>query len=162
MDVGPRDTSLAAEVACGNVVVLRSFGKLFGLPGLRLGFALAAPPLAARLRATLGPWAVSGPALAAGTQALADTVWTERTRRRLDEAADRLDEILSGLALTVIGGTSLFRLVQTPAANALFQHLGHAGLWVRAFPDNPNWLRFGLPANERAWRRLKAALVAFW
>jgi cobalamin biosynthetic protein CobC len=162
MDVGPREMSLAAEVAYGNVVVLRSFGKFFGLAGLRLGFALTAPPLAARLRATLGPWAVSGPALAVGTQALADTVWIERTRRRLDDAAQRLDEILSGLALTVIGGTSLFRLVQTPAANALFQHLGHAGIWLRAFPDQPNWLRFGLPANERAWRRLKAALVAFW
>jgi cobalamin biosynthesis protein CobC len=162
MDVGPRPMSLAADVACGNVVVLRSFGKFFGLAGLRLGFALTAPPLAARLRATLGPWAVSGPALAVGTQALADTVWIERTRRRLDVAAQRLDEILSGLALTVVGGTSLFRLVQTPAANALFQHLGHAGIWVRAFPDRPNWLRFGQPANERAWRRLKAALVAFW
>jgi cobalamin biosynthetic protein CobC len=162
MDVGPRDSSLAADVACGNVVVLRSFGKFFGLAGLRLGFALAAPPLAARLRATLGPWAVSGPALAVGTRALADTVWIEQTRRRLDGAAQRLDEILAGLALTVVGGTSLFRLTQTPAANALFQHLGHAGIWVRAFPDNPNWLRFGLPANERAWRRLKAALVAFW
>jgi cobalamin biosynthesis protein CobC len=162
MDVGPPDMGLAADVACGNVVVLRSFGKFFGLAGLRLGFALTAPPLAARLRATLGPWAVSGPALAVGTQALADTVWIERTRRRLDDAAQRLDEILSGLALTVIGGTSLFRLVQTPAANALFQHLGHAGIWVRAFPDHPKWLRFGQPANERAWRRLKAALVAFW
>jgi cobalamin biosynthetic protein CobC len=161
MDVGPRDASLAADVACGNVVVLRSFGKFFGLAGLRLGFALAAPPLAARLGAALGPWAVSGPALAVGTQALADTVWTERTRRRLDKASKRLDEILSGLALTVVG-TSLFRLVQTPAANALFQHLGQAGIWVRAFPDNANWLRFGLPANEREWRRLKTALIAFW
>jgi cobalamin biosynthesis protein CobC len=162
MDVGPRQMSLAADVGCGNVVVLRSFGKFFGLAGLRLGFALTAAPRAARLRATLGPWAVSGPALAVGTQALADTVWIERTRRRLDGAAQRLDEILSGLALTVVGGTSLFRLVKTPAANALFRHLGHAGIWVRAFPDHPNWLRFGLPANERAWRRLKAALVAFW
>jgi cobalamin biosynthesis protein CobC len=162
MDVGPDAMSLAADVTCGNVVVLRSFGKFFGLAGLRLGFALAAPPLAARLRATLGPWAVSGPALVVGTQALADKAWIERTRQRLDEAAGRLDEILSGLALTVVGGTSLFRLVQTPAARALFQHLGHAGIWVRAFPDHPNWLRFGLPANQRAWRRLKAALVAFW
>jgi hypothetical protein len=33
---------------------------------------------------------------------------------------------------------------------------------VRAFPDNANWLRFGLPANEREWRRLKTALIAFW
>jgi cobalamin biosynthesis protein CobC len=162
MDVGPSDASLAADVAYGNVVVLRSFGKFFGLAGLRLGFALAAPPLAARLRAALGPWAVSGPALAVGTRALADTIWIEQARQRLDKGARRLDGILSGLALTVVGGTSLFRLVQTPAANALFQHLGHSGIWVRAFPDHANWLRFGLPANEREWRRLKTALVAFW
>jgi cobalamin biosynthesis protein CobC len=162
MDVGPQASSLAADVACGNVVVLRSFGKFFGLAGLRLGFALAAPPLAARLRAMLGPWPVSGPAVAVATQALADTTWIERTRRRLDKATHRLDGILAGLALTVVGGTSLFRLTQTPAANALFQHLGQAGIWVRAFPDHPDWLRFGLPGNERAWRRLKAALVAFW
>jgi cobalamin biosynthesis protein CobC len=162
MDVGPQDSSLAADVACGNVVVLRSFGKFFGLAGLRLGFALAAPPLAARLRAVLGPWPVSGPALAIATQALTDTIWIERTRRRLEEAARRLDRMLAGSALTVVGGTSLFRLAQTPAANALFQHLGHAGIWVRAFPDHDDWLRFGLPADQRAWRRLKAALVAFW
>lgn len=161
MDVGPRDASLAGEVACGNVVVLRSFGKFFGLAGVRLGFALAAPPLVARLRAALGPWAVSGPALAAGMQALADAVWIERTRRRLDQAAQRLDGILAGAALTIVGGTSLFRLVQTPAANPIFRHLGQAGIWVRAFPDQANWLRFGLPANERAWRRLKTALLAF-
>ncbi len=72
MDVGPSQTSLAGDIARGSIVVLRSFGKFFGLAGLRLGFALAAPPLAARLAALLGPWAVSGPALAVGTAALAD------------------------------------------------------------------------------------------
>ena len=92
---GRADASLAPEVARGNIVVLRSFGKFFGLAGLRLGFALAAPPLAARLGAALGPWAVSGPALAVGTQALADTAWIERTRRRLDKASARLDEMLA-------------------------------------------------------------------
>ena len=61
MDVGPPGASLAGDVARGNIVVLRSFGKFFGLAGLRLGFALAAPPLATRLRSVLGPWAVSGP-----------------------------------------------------------------------------------------------------
>ena len=72
MDVGPPGGSLAPDVAHGSIVVLRSFGKFFGLAGLRLGFALAAPATAERLRAALGPWAVSGPALAIGTQALAD------------------------------------------------------------------------------------------
>ena len=96
MDVGPPDTSLATEVSRGNIVVLRSFGKFFGLAGLRLGFALTAPTMAAQLSATLGPWAVSGPAIAVGTKALADTAWIERTRRRLAKAAERLDAILIG------------------------------------------------------------------
>ena len=111
MDVGPPGASLAPEIGRGNIVVLRSFGKFFGLAGLRLGFALAAPPLAARLAALLGPWAVSAPALAVGTAALADRDWIEKTRRRLAEAAARLDAILNGAGLDIVGGTTLFRLV---------------------------------------------------
>jgi cobalamin biosynthesis protein CobC len=162
MDTAPAGLSLAADVAGGNIIVLRSFGKFFGLAGLRLGFALAAPSLVRKIAAALGPWAVSGPAIAIGTRALADTLWIEQTCERLDNSARRLDALLADLALPLVGGTSLFRLVQTPAANALFQHLGEAGIWVRAFPENPNWLRFGLPGNEGAWKRLKAALVGFW
>ena len=42
MDVGPPGSSLAADVSAGNIIVLRSFGKFFGLAGIRLGFGLAA------------------------------------------------------------------------------------------------------------------------
>src|ERR1051326_453356 len=69
MDVGPAGQSLAPEVALGSIVVLRSFGKFFGLAGLRLGFALAVPQLGSRIAGMLGPWAVSGPALATGAPA---------------------------------------------------------------------------------------------
>lgn len=163
MDVGPRDASLATELSCGNVVVLRSFGKFFGLAGMRLGFALAAPAPApaTRLRAMLGPWAVSGAALAVGAAALADTAWIERTRQRLAKAATRLDAILMASGLCIVGGTSLFRLAQTPQAGTLSRHLGRTGILVRAFPDNPSWLRFGLPANKQAWQRLDDALASF-
>jgi cobalamin biosynthetic protein CobC len=161
MDVGPRGESLVADVGCGNIVVLRSFGKFFGLAGIRLGFAIAAPPLAARISAILGPWALSGPALALGAAALADAAWMEKTRRRLTKSARRLDTILTRSSLSTVGGTSLFRLVRLPAANKLFRHLGRAGILVRTFPDNAEWLRFGLPANEAAWRRLQIALAAF-
>jgi cobalamin biosynthetic protein CobC len=161
MDVGPPNTSLVADVTYGNLVVLRSFGKFFGLAGVRLGFALAAPPMADKLRAALGPWAVSGPALAVGAKALADAAWIERTRRRLEKTAKRLDTALAGSGLEIVGGMSLFRLARAPTARALFAHLGRAGIWTRAFPDNANWLRFGLPANERQWRRLNAALASF-
>ena len=71
MDVGPPGASLAGDVEQANIVVLRSFGKFFGLAGLRLGFALTRPDLAADLRTRLGPWAVSGPALTAASVALA-------------------------------------------------------------------------------------------
>ena len=161
MDVGPPGTSLAADVACGNVVVLRSFGKFFGLAGIRLGFAIAPPLLAARLRLALGPWALSGPALAVGVRALTDERWIERTRKRLQKAADRLDAMLVRSGLTIVGGTSLFRLARTPVAHALFNHLGRAGIWLRAFPDHADWLRFGLPANEKEWRRLATAIASF-
>lgn len=161
MEVAPPGISLAGEVAYGNLVVLRSFGKFFGLAGLRLGFALLAPRLAARLAATLGPWAVSGPALAIGAQALADRDWIEETRRDLAAAAHRLDGILTSAGLELVGGTTLFRLVRTTAARALFAHLGGAGICVRVFPEHPCWLRFGLPANEEAWQRLQKAMAAF-
>jgi cobalamin biosynthetic protein CobC len=161
MDVGAAGQSLAPDVGGGNIVVLRSFGKFFGLAGLRLGFALAGPAIAARLRAGLGPWAVAGPALAIGAAALQDQSWAAATRARLAQAALRLDQILRGAGLEVVGGTSLFRLAHTPAAPMLFRHLGRAGILVRAFADQPTWLRFGLPANEPDWQRLAAALAAF-
>jgi cobalamin biosynthetic protein CobC len=158
MDVGPLGASLAGEARRGNVVVLRSFGKFFGLAGLRLGFALAAPALAARLRAGLGPWAVSGPALAIGTVALADAPWIAATRASLGEAARRLDELLTQTQLDVVGGTSLFRLVRTPAAPKLFHQLGRAGILVRRFASEPTRLRFGLPGDAPQWQRLRAAI----
>lgn len=161
MDVGPAGTSLAADVSLGGIVVLRSFGKFFGLAGLRLGFALAAPPLAARIAAMLGPWAVSGPALAIGAAALADKAWIDGTRQRLAQAAQKLDAILAAAGLDIIGGTSLFRLARTPHADALFDHLGRAGILVRRFPEQKDWLRFGLPANAQAWQRLQTALAGF-
>ena len=60
-----------------------------------------------------------------------------------------------------MGGTNLFRLVRTDAASELFHHLGRAGILVRRFPEQANWLRFGLPANAQAWRRLQIALAGF-
>ncbi len=161
MDVGPPGASLAGEVGTNPIVVLRSFGKFFGLAGVRLGFALAAPPLAARLSAKLGPWAVSGPALAIGGTALADRVWIEKARNRLIAAADRLKAILLSAGLEIIGGTALFQLARMPAASDLFHHLGTAGILVRSFAEHPSWLRFGLPGNEAAWTRLQMAMAAY-
>jgi cobalamin biosynthetic protein CobC len=161
MDVGPRDTSLAGDTGAGNIVVLRSFGKFFGLAGLRLGFALAEPAVAERLSAWLGPWPVSGAAIAIGTAALQDRRWIEMTRERLVQDTARLDRLLAGAGLTIIGGTSLFRLVETASAGDLFHHLGRAGILLRRFAQPATWLRFGPPAGEPHWQRLEAALGAW-
>jgi len=161
MDVGPPDAGLAGEVGSTAIVVLRSFGKFFGLAGIRLGFALAPPPLAARLSAKLGPWAVSGPALAIGATALADRAWIEETRNRLIAAAGRLKAVLLSADIEIVGGTALFQLARAPAASDLFHHLGRAGILVRSFPEHPSWLRFGLPGTEAAWTRLQMAMADY-
>jgi cobalamin biosynthesis protein CobC len=161
MDVGPPQASVANEVGRNAVVVLRSFGKFFGLAGVRLGFALASPGIAARLSGRLGPWAVSGPALAIGAKALGDHAWIEQTRRRLATDVTRLDAILVGAGLEVVGGTPLFRLARARSALELFHRLGGAGILVRRFPEHPFWLRFGLPAAEQDWTRLQIAMAAY-
>ena len=161
MDVADEATSLAGDVDELPVVVLRSFGKFHGLAGLRLGFAIAGEQLAVRLRQELGPWAVSGPALAIGSEALADDQWRAGQRARLAESAARLREMLTGAGAQLIGGTDLFQLVSHPQASLLFETLGRAGILVRPFERDESLLRFGLPENETAWSRLNEALSVF-
>ena len=60
--------------------------------------------------------------------------------------------------MPVIGGTDLFRLAETKDASAIYQRLSRAGILVRAFDYNPDWLRFGLPPDEAALRRLSETL----
>ncbi len=142
-----------------GLVVLRSFGKFFGLAGLRLGIALCEPDLAARLRSAIGPWAVSGPGLAVATAALADRGWIDATRLRLAAAAAALDACLAAVGLRVVGGTSLFRLVADRRAAALHRGLGEAGILVRRFERQADWLRLGLPPDEESVIRLRDACV---
>lgn len=151
--------SIAAVVTAPSLVVLRSFGKFFGLGGCRLGFAWAMPPLCDSLREALGPWCVPGPALAIAASALADATWIAATRRQLAEAATRLDGIAAAAGLRLLGGTSLFRLYEAADAPSCFASLAAAGILVRRFAERPSWLRFGLPASGLAEERLRSALA---
>ena len=129
--------------------MLRSFGKSFGLAGLRLGFAIASPDIATPLRAALGPWPVSGPAIAIGTRALADLAWTDAMRDRLGAEAARLDALLEGNGWRIVGGTRLFRLAAKADARAAFRAAAwRPGSSTRPFADAPDWLRFGIPGEE--------------
>jgi cobalamin biosynthesis protein CobC len=158
-DLEGEGLSLAPHLPQARLVVLRSLSKSYGLGGLRLGFALAAPEIAASLRAALGPWPVSGPAITIGARALGDGAWLDAARKRLGDDVKRLDALLTQAGLDLIGGTLLFRLVASSRAAALFQRLGEAGILVRRFDDRPDWLRFGIPTATEAWQRLADALA---
>jgi cobalamin biosynthetic protein CobC len=126
---------------------------------LRLGFAIAHSSLARRVRAELGPWAVSGPALAIGKVALRDESWLSETVARLQSDQARLDRMLEAAGFAIIGGTPLFRLARHSSVPAIVEILGRHGIHVRAFSREPHWLRFGLPGTEPAWERLSVALL---
>lgn len=141
-----------------GAIVLRSFGKFFGLAGLRLGFVIADRPFAKELRTLLGDWPVSGPALAVGTVAYRDIEWQGRQRDRLISASGQLSSLLTDFGLMVVGGTPLFQLASHPDASSLFKHLAQAGILVRPFADRSDWLRFGLPGTDADFDRLRVAL----
>lgn len=152
-DLDP-SASVATEASEG-LIALRSFGKFYGLPGLRLGFALCDPATAATIADALGPWPVSSLAADIGAAALADRTWQDDTRLWLAEAARRLDGLLTGAGFVIVGGTDLYRLAARKDAMALYGQLGRAGIYVRCFPDNPDWLRFGVPGSDADWARLE-------
>ena len=155
-DVAP-EASVAEHAGRDGLVVLRSFGKFFGLGGARLGFALTSHALAAKLDDILGPWAVGGPALFAGRAALGDKVWIRRARRKLAERRRELEHVLRP-HVRLRGGTDLFVLAQHARASELDERLREHRILVRTFRHDPTLIRFGIPGGQRASARLQAAL----
>lgn len=142
-----------------GLIVLRSFGKFFGLAGLRLGFVIAPPAIGERLRALIGDWPISGPALATGLAAYRDAEWQHAQRARLADASQRLADLLTDHGIEVVGRTGFFVLINAAERDGLFGHLAHAGVLTRPFGYAPGWLRLGLPRNENDWTRLGDALA---
>ncbi len=155
-DVTP-DASLIHLADRSGVIVLKSFGKFWGLAGMRLGFAIGRPDLINRLNDLTGPWSVSGPALRIGTQAFSDNGWADATRVRLTEEAARLDTLMTAKCAQIVGGTSLFRLYKVDDAANWQDRLAQNHIWSRIFPYSTTYLRLGLPPKN-GWDRLEAAL----
>jgi cobalamin biosynthetic protein CobC len=153
------ELSLAAEAGRPGLLILRSFGKFYGLAGVRLGFALGSDVEIAALSVLAGPWPVSGTAIAIGRCALRDYDWAAATSARLAGEAQRLDGLIQAQGWTLVGGTPLFRLYHAGDAMAAQAHLATARIWSRVFAGRPGWLRLGLPGDETEWARLTAALA---
>jgi cobalamin biosynthetic protein CobC len=156
MDCTPQH-SLAADSQLPGLIVLRSFGKFFGLAGIRLGFVLAASELLERLGEQLGPWTVSGPTRAVANALLADSEGQQRQRDRLRGGGLRLAVLLSDHGLAPAGGCALFQLVGHPQAVGLHGYFARRGILLRLFAET-RCLRFGLPGDEIGWQRLEQAL----
>ncbi len=154
-DVTPARSLINLSTTPGTLI-LKSFGKFWGLAGLRLGFAIGDPALVERLAELLGPWPVSGPALAIGAKALRDETWTVSTRQQLAKDASRLDDIMTAQDAKLVGGTPLFRLYHVDSAARWQDRFAQAYIWTRTFPYSDNWLRLGLPPAN-AWHRISEA-----
>lgn len=156
-DVLP-DLSHNARATRRGTVILKSFGKFWGLAGARLGFAIGDPVLIDRLRPMIGPWSVSGPTLAIATAALSNDAWADATRSRLAADAARLDAMMQAAGTTPLGGTTLFRLYDTDDAARWQDRLARHRILSRIFPYSGRWLRLGLPDGD-GWTRLQEALA---
>lgn len=153
--------SLAAKAWARDAIVLRSFGKTYGLAGVRLGAAIVPAMVGDRLRRALGDWPVSGAAIAIGRRTYADADWLAATCDRLADAARRLDTLLAGNGLIAKGHCPLFRLIEDDRAIMLHAHLARHGIWSRVFADQPRRLRLGLPGSADDGARLARIVEEF-
>lgn len=156
-DLDP-STSVALLAGRQGLIVLRSFGKFYGLAGVRLGAVLARPEILRALGERLGGWDVSGPALAIGAAAYADREWQETAREQLALRMCELRALLASSGLVDVGGTDLFRFLRAPNATDLWRQLAEQGIAVRRFAGDVHHLRIGLPADKAKLDRLAKAL----
>lgn len=158
-DVEPEASLAPHAVSLPNLIIFRSFGKFFGLAGLRLGFVIAEASIMARFEDWLGPWAVSGPALSMAASLMERD--TSAIRDRIFQRRLALETVLHRSHLHIAGGTALFVLVADDRAVSLYTHLCRHNILVRKFDYAHNWLRFGLAPDEEADQRLAGALEEY-
>jgi len=158
-DVTP-EHSLVPMTGGPGLTVLRSFGKFFGLAGVRLGFAIGDKDVIAALEQMIGPWAVPGPALAIGAKAMRDAGWIAAARARLAADSARLEALLEQAGMRIAGRTDLFVLAENDAATKAAEELAKRRILVRTFDHDTRWMRFGLPGKEQEFALLESALAA--
>ncbi|KZL18360.1 threonine-phosphate decarboxylase CobD [Pseudovibrio sp. Ad37] len=156
MDLYP-ETSIIPELNNLPILVLRSFGKFFGLAGLRLGFLVGPTAITTRLQNQLGSWAVSGPALDVGCAALSDLNWQDEMRAFLKTEMAIFRATFQDHGTSVIGHTNLYLLIDHPSAHQLHTALAKEKIWTRVFDYSESWLRLGLPASKSARQRFTLA-----
>ncbi|GMA19385.1 hypothetical protein GCM10025862_14060 [Arsenicicoccus piscis] len=132
----------------GEVVVVRSLTKTYGLAGLRAGLVVSTPALVERLERLQGHWSVNALALSAVDAVLTDEgdAFAQQTARRLHRNALHIAAALSDAGLQVVPPNAPFVLARHDQARLLRVRLRDKGIAVRrgdTFPGlGPQWLRF--------------------
>lgn len=152
------DNSLVTMPLPDNIIIMRSFGKFFGLGGVRLGMVRLPTKIYKKAVSEIGPWSVNGLALIIAEHALKDNDWVNDALRRISANMEQLIEILIQARFKIIGYTDLFCLVEHSEAQKINKKLNEKGIFVRVFKDNPTRLRFGLPKDSQHVIRIKEAL----
>lgn len=155
MDNTPQH-SIGAQAERPGLIVLRSFGKFFGLAGVRLGFVLAEPALLQRLAELLGPWTISGPTRILGQACLLDSAAHQHQIARCEAASQQLAAVMKAAGFAPAGGCDLFQYLVTHQAEQLHEFMAQRGILLRLF-NQPASLRFGLPATAADFQRLQQA-----
>jgi cobalamin biosynthetic protein CobC len=145
--------SMANRSHMQGIIVLRSFGKFFGLPGLRLGFVLCAAALSRKLTQAIGPWPVCSAARSVAVHAFDDVPWQLDMKQKLNREANRLSQFLQSVGLPPNSGTCLFQWIKTPQAAQWHEQLASQAVLTRYFAS-PESLRVGLPPPKQ-WPRLE-------
>jgi cobalamin biosynthetic protein CobC len=160
-DAEPNVSLLGQLETIDNIIVLRSFGKFFGLAGLRLGFVFASEKVLAKLDVYRGPWSVTGPAIAVAQSVLKTPNISQVLTKRIHHRCREMEQAFVEAKADIIGGTSLFFLIQHKDADSLHHHLQTKHILSRKFDYNTTWLRLGLTQNSDEDKRLSEALLSF-
>ena len=149
----------ANKYSVDNLIILKSLGKYFGLPGLRVGALIAPSYILDTTKLLLNEWSISNTAQATAIKAWADTQWQINANDKLQASGERLHELLDELGYKT-QGTHFFQTHYSRHANKLYDFLLMQGIYVRLL-DDESGVRFGLPAHEEHWYRLETALIEF-
>ena len=142
-----------------NVIVLRTFSKIHGLAGLRIGYAVARPDVIDVLHRTRQPFNVNSIAQAGALAALEDDAHLRETKRVIDEGRAYLQEQFAEMKVPFVPGVANFVMVNVGDGCAVFEKLLRRKIIVRSLKGYglPEWVRISVGTMEQS-RELIAAL----
>jgi len=169
IDFSERESLVKEAAHSGHLICLRAFTKFFGMPGLRIGYAVCGDEAAAALRGAQEPWSVTSPAERAAIAALGDWRYIKKTRAMVEKERERLLEelrLLPGIETFPPAANFIFFKLAGIGAAELTDQLARRSILVRDCSNFPglggNYVRIavrGKRENRRLVRALRELLI---